>query len=79
MQFCNIQLFWHVMDGVEIIKAGTPLVQFIPMPRYSDPEFEISENVEKLDRQKKVLRYLANHTLTRNHKIIRGYLNDTSD
>ena len=76
---CNIQLFWHVMDGVEIIKAGTPLVQFIPMPRYSDPEFEISENVEKFERQNKVLRYLANHTLTRNHKIIKDYLNDTSD
>lgn len=75
---CNIQLFWHVMDGVEIIKAGTPLVQYIPMPKYIDPEFEMSEDFEK-EKNNKVLKYLANHTLTRNHKLLKDYLNDTSD
>jgi len=76
---CNIQLFWHVMDGVEIIKAGTPLVQYIPMPKYMDPEFEISEDYEKIEKQNRVLKYLATHTHTRDHKLIKDYLNDTSD
>lgn len=29
----NIQLFWHVLQGEEIIKAGTPLCQYIPISR----------------------------------------------
>lgn len=31
----NVQLMWHVMDGETLIKAGTPLAQFIPIPRES--------------------------------------------
>jgi len=29
----NIFLFWHVKEGRELIKAGTPLAQYIPVPR----------------------------------------------
>lgn len=29
----NVQLIWHVLDGETLVKAGTPLAQFIPMPR----------------------------------------------
>jgi hypothetical protein len=29
----NVQLFWHVMEGETFIKAGTPLVQYVPMNR----------------------------------------------
>ena len=29
----NVQLFWHVMEGDECIKAGTPLACYIPMSR----------------------------------------------
>lgn len=29
----NVQLFWHVMEGQTFVKAGTPLVQYIPMNR----------------------------------------------
>lgn len=29
----NVQLYWHVLQGREIIKAGTPLLQIIPIPR----------------------------------------------
>jgi hypothetical protein len=29
----NVQLFWHVMEGETFIKAGTPLVQYVPMSR----------------------------------------------
>ncbi len=31
----NIQLFWKVMDGKTLVRAGTPLVQIIPVPRQS--------------------------------------------
>jgi len=29
----NIQLFWHILEGEEIIKAGTPLCNYIPISR----------------------------------------------
>lgn len=29
----NVQLFWKKLDGETIVKAGTPLCQFIPMSR----------------------------------------------
>jgi hypothetical protein len=29
----NVQLFWHVLDGETCVKAGTPLAQYIPIPR----------------------------------------------
>lgn len=29
----NVQLFWHVLEGETFIKAGTPLVQYIPLNR----------------------------------------------
>jgi hypothetical protein len=29
----NCQLFWHVLEGETYVKAGTPLVQYIPMSR----------------------------------------------
>jgi len=29
----NVQLYWHVLNGTTIVKAGTPLCQYIPVPR----------------------------------------------
>jgi len=29
----NIFLYWHILKGRETIKAGTPLAQYIPIPR----------------------------------------------
>ena len=29
----NPFLFWHVLNGREIVKAGTPIAQYIPIPR----------------------------------------------
>tara|TARA_B100000902_G_C27218101_1_gene868131 strand:+ start:299 stop:1036 length:738 start_codon:yes stop_codon:yes gene_type:complete len=34
------QLYWHVNEGTEIIKAGTPLTHIIPMKRGFNPEWE---------------------------------------
>ena len=51
----NIQLFWHVLEGEEIIKAGTPLCNYIPISRsllqsinlISGDATEIDYNVER--------------------------------
>lgn len=29
----NVQLFWHMLEGETIVKAGTPLCQYIPVKR----------------------------------------------
>jgi len=29
----NVQLYWHVLEGETLIKAGTPLAQYIPVHR----------------------------------------------
>jgi len=33
------QLYWHVLNGTEIIKAGTPLTHILPMKRNFNPDF----------------------------------------
>ena len=40
----NVQLYWHVMEGDIVIKAGTPLCQYIPMSRKS-----LSKEIECYD------------------------------
>lgn len=29
----NVQLFWHNLDGIKMVKAGTPLCMLVPIPR----------------------------------------------
>lgn len=39
----NIFLFWNVLEGRELVKAGTPLAQIIPIPRkFIEPKIECS-------------------------------------
>jgi hypothetical protein len=33
MHAVSVQLFWHVLEGETLVKAGTPLVQYIPISR----------------------------------------------
>jgi hypothetical protein len=33
MHAVSVQLFWHVLEGDTLVKAGTPLVQYIPIQR----------------------------------------------
>lgn len=35
----NLQIFWHVMNGMEVIKAGTPIAHFVLIP--DDIAFDI--------------------------------------
>jgi len=39
----NVQFYWHVFDGVSIIKAGTPMTQIIPMKRSFNPNVVVDE------------------------------------
>jgi hypothetical protein len=29
----NVQLLWHVLDGATLIKAGTPIAQYVLVPK----------------------------------------------
>lgn len=49
----NLQLLWHILEGEITIKAGTPLIQYIPMSRkYLQSSF-YDFSVEDADKQDK--------------------------
>lgn len=41
----NVQLLWHVMNGEELIKAGTPIAQYVLVPK-EQPEMICREERE---------------------------------
>lgn len=41
MHAIPIQLFWHVLEGKTLVKAGTPLAQFVPISRSMLHDHEI--------------------------------------
>lgn len=43
----NTQLFWHKLDGTHLVKAGTPLAQWIPIPRDLAVELTVSKMTEE--------------------------------
>ena len=46
----NIQLYWHVLDGETLIKAGTPLAHYIPLKRENSiRDIELIVNDASLD------------------------------
>jgi hypothetical protein len=62
----NVQLFWHVFEGETLIKAGTPLCQYIPVKRdfmnISTHDVTINTATEE-DRQKELrFNYATNCT-----------------
>jgi hypothetical protein len=34
MHAISVQLFWHVLEGETLVRAGTPLVQYVPISRH---------------------------------------------
>lgn len=44
----NVIMFWHVLDGVETLEAGTPLCQLIPIKRKDLPKLEIVEDYKNM-------------------------------
>ena len=69
----NIQLKWNILEGEILIKAGTPLMQIIPL---SDENFDIvcreETQREKMWRDKK--RFFNTHTF--NTSKIRNKIKD---
>lgn len=72
INFLNVQLFWHVTAGEEVIKAGTPLAQYFLIKK------EKSEtNVREYNEQDlKELRY---RRLTVEKSFLQGYSNLKKD
>jgi hypothetical protein len=41
----NVQLFWHVLKGDEVVRAGTPLCCFVPISRRMLDDLDVSIDV----------------------------------
>jgi hypothetical protein len=62
----NIQLYWHKLDGTYLVKAGTPLCQFVPIPDDLDITLTVDQATAEdlyIDRS---YFYLINHTYKKN-------------
>ena len=63
----NIQLFWHKLNSIEVIKAGTPLAHLVLMPTRKAMEMEIrpytndTQNVMHAEMYKLNVRYLNDY------------------
>jgi hypothetical protein len=60
----NPQLLWHVMNGKTLIKAGTPIAQYILIPK------------DKYEMEVKAARQVTKHEffeLANNHRFIKNY------
>jgi len=60
----NIQIYWKVLDGKTLIKAGTPLCQYIPINRkelgLSGIDVEINHATERDRKKERSYNYAAN-------------------
>lgn len=60
----NVQLFWHVLEGETLVRAGTPLCQLIPVSRkmLSSSSYDVTiDNATEQDREKeRKFNYAAN-------------------
>jgi len=69
----NVTLYWHVLNGREFVKAGTPLVQLIPIPRKMvTPELEVYEAGESerwIAKAQKMILQVANTKDSYNNKV----------
>jgi hypothetical protein len=69
----NIQLFWNVLEGEELVRAGTPLCQIIPMQKkdltISAFDVTIDEaNIKDVEKEKAFL-YAANCVILGHDKL----------
>ena len=66
-KFVNIQVFWHKLNSIEVIKAGTPLAHLVLMPTRKAMEMEIrpytndTQNVMHAEMYKLNVRYLNDY------------------
>lgn len=59
----NVQLYWHVLNGDTLIKAGTPLVQYIPIMRSFLPVSKFDVHVDEATDQDRYKEKEFNYTV----------------
>lgn len=83
----NVQLFWKLLDGETLVRAGTPLAQYIPVKKqdllYSSYDAIIDEPTETDHKREAAYNYAANcvllehdqlgSRLQRSYKILNKY------
>jgi hypothetical protein len=60
----NIIMFWHILDGTEILRAGTPIAQLIPIQRKFLPTLEVKIDDKNLRKRITNLSIAKNSTNT---------------
>jgi hypothetical protein len=60
----NIILFWHILDGTEILRAGTPIAQLIPIERKFLPKLELKLDKKNLMKESDNIYIAKNSTNT---------------
>jgi hypothetical protein len=61
----NIILFWHILDGTEILRAGTPIAQLIPIHRKFLPKLELKLDKKNLIQESDNIQIAKNSTNAR--------------
>lgn len=69
----NPILYWHVLNGSEILKAGTPICQIIPIKKSETPRFQCE--IDKDDLHKKLLDFNHRRFMTNNFISPEEYFN----
>lgn len=69
----NIQLFWHVLDGETLVRAGTPLCQIIPVSRkqlsLSAYDVKIEDATEEDKIKERAFIYASNCVIMKHDKL----------
>lgn len=58
----NIIFFWHILDGTEILRAGTPIAQLIPIHRKFLPKLELKLDEKNLIKESDNIQIAKNST-----------------
>lgn len=70
----TVPLFWHSLDGTHTLKAGTPIAQFILIPK-EEHNFKIVEesNDKNFKKERIVTKKLLSESFTTNYNKIREF------
>jgi hypothetical protein len=70
----TVPLFWHSLEGQHTIAAGTPVAQFILIPK-EEPDFKIieEENDKKFQKEQTITRKLLSQGFNVNYPQIREF------
>ena len=66
----NVQLFWHKLEGIHLVKAGTPLCHLVPIPRDFIVDMKIDRYTENDRYNEMAYEYLASKEW---HKDIKNF------